>query len=148
MGNDLESKCDELYSQWGDLPGVRPKEYSIWYGGSKEGSSYRVIVNKDKKKRKESWADLLINYFKFPEISLSKENKFKTKVWNNLFCSGFKVIDEEKNRRITAYTPWYSFLFRPFLGGDLIRVKLEENYYSSEQLSKPYYSEQSNESVV
>ena len=138
MTNTLENKCDELYSQWADLPGVASKEYSIWYGGYKNGYSYRVIVNKDKKSRKESWADLLINYFKFPELTFSKEKNLETNVWNNFFGSGYKVTDKENNRKIIAYTPWYSFLFRPFIGGDLIVVKLKENYDSN----KDYQQEQ------
>ncbi len=126
MGNTLENKCDELYSQFGNLSGMYPEEYPIWFGGNNEKSFYNVIVNKNKKGRKNSWKELLTNYFKFPGLALSKENEFKSRVWNNFFGSGFKVIDKENKRKITAYTPWYSFLFRPFIGGDLILVKLKK----------------------
>ncbi len=130
MGNNLETKCDELYSRFGDLPREHSTDYPIWFGGDNEKSIYRVLVNKDKKGRKDSWKNLLVNYFKFPELDLSKDNKLKTNVWNTFFCSGYKVIDEENNRKITAYTPWYSFLLLPFIGGDLIIVKLDKNYHS------------------
>jgi len=131
---NLESLCDGLYNQWATLPGVYPREYPIWFGGHNYDSSYKVIVDKSinndgkRKSRKESWRNLLVNYFKFPELDLSKNNKFDTKVWNTFLSSGYKVIDKQNNRKITAYTPWYSFLFRPFIGGDLIIVKVKENY--------------------
>jgi len=125
---NLENTCDALYSGIGNLPKL-PEQYSIWFGGHNENSTYRVIINRDKEPRKKSWDKLLAAiYFGFPELDLSKNSKFKTNVWNTFLGSGYKLMDEENNKKITAYTPWYSFLLKPFLGGDLIVVKYEKKH--------------------
>lgn len=121
----LEKACKNVYHTFENLPMVYPEEYCIWFGkhNYKNNHSYRVLVDKTKGTRKQSWEKLLTNYFEFPELALSGNNKFETDVWNTFFSSGYRVIDTERKRLVTAYTPWYSFLFRPFIGGDLILVK-------------------------
>jgi hypothetical protein len=125
---DLESKCDALWSSFGDLPGLYPKEYSIWYASHKKEYSSRIIVNKSGKSAKEIWNGLIVNYFKFPEVELSKSKVFISKLWHNIFARSYSIIDKENNRRTTARIPWYSFFLRPFFGGHIILTKIEENY--------------------
>jgi len=128
----LESKCDELYASFGDLPGISPKEYSIWHAKHKGDYSKRTIINKDGKSAKDIWSSLIVKYFKFPEIELSKTSRFKTHLWHSIFSRKYFIIDEDNNRKTTAYIPWYSFLLRPFLKGHIIVTKMKENYHSQE----------------
>jgi hypothetical protein len=130
---DLESKCDALWSSFGDLPGLFPKEYSIWHAAHKKDYSSRIIVNKNGKSAKEIWNGLIVNYFKFPEVELSKGNSFKIELWHNIFSKKYSIFDEENHRKTTAKIPWYSFFLRPFFGGHIIITKIEENYYSRKQ---------------
>jgi hypothetical protein len=127
---DLESKCDELYASFGDLPSSSSKEYSIWYSKHEGDYSTRIIINKEGKSAKDIWNQLSVKYFKFPEIELSKKNHFKTHLWHNIFSRKYFIIDEDKNRKTTAYIPWYSFLLRPLLGGHIIITRMKENYHS------------------
>jgi hypothetical protein len=126
---DLESKCDMVYGLFGDLPSSYPKEYKVWHSKHTEGYSSKILVNKSNESAKEIWAKLNLYYSKFPEMELSKENKFKSHLWNNLFSKKYYIIDKENNRKTTAYIPWYSFLLRPFLRGHIIIMKSKENYY-------------------
>jgi len=123
----LENICDNLYNEFACLP-KKDKAYHDWFGGHKNRSSYRVIIDKTPS-RKKSWDNLLCNYFNIPWLDLLKNNNFETKDWNTFFHSGIKIIDKDNNRKIIAYTPWYSPLIRVFFGGgDLIITKIKENY--------------------
>lgn len=151
MTNNLESKFNKLSSDFADLPGRYPKEYPSRWSGDYGDIHYRILVNKSGKKIGDVWDDFLVSYFSFQGYNLQQESlkengekfnsnceKFNSHSRNYWFGGhGFEVIDKKNNRKITAHTPWYSFLLRPFFKGDLIIVKIKENYNSLKKAYNP-----------